>query len=311
MIRPRCLPLSFSDRCVMVVRSFGSVAVFAAVVALGLCHARADDAEGVKKKLAEAKKAYADEAEKFQKAVTDLLDKREADARKAGNKKAVEQAKAERFAFETQGELPAMCPPALLTQVRTARAKLDAAFTAAVKEHVRLKEDVEAEAIEKEQHQFQLASAILFGKRTYLVTLKHYEVKARDDWFSNNGTKADRKEVKYKLNGELVPHSIFLHPPDKGAAQVKYPLGGKWLVFKAIVGVPTIEEATPNPHSALTFEVLGDGKSLWKSEPVTKIDTFQTCTVRVEKVKILTLHVHAAGSSDWGRAVWFEPILIE
>jgi hypothetical protein len=278
---------------------------------LGVHPARGDDAESVKKRLAEAKKVYTDKAEKFRKAVTEHLDKREADARKAGNKKLLDQTKAERTALEDRGELPPGCPPALLTQMRTARADLNAAFAAAVKGYLLLKDDTAAEATEQEQQQFALNAALLFGKKTYLVALQHYDVKAFRDWFTNDGTQADKKDVKYKLNGELVPHSINMVPPTKGTAQVKYPLGGKWTAFRATVGVPKIEDAAENPASALTFEVLGDGKSLWKSEPVTKLDEFQTCAVSVEKVKVLTLLIHAAGRYYWARSVWFEPVLIE
>jgi hypothetical protein len=92
---------------------------------------------------------------------------------------------------------------------------------------------------------------------------------------------------------------------------MSYTLGGKWTVLRATVGVPTIEEKTGNPATGLIFEVLGDGKSLWKSEPVTVIDTFQTCAVKVEKVKTLTLKVHCPGANFWARSVWFEPVLIE
>jgi hypothetical protein len=44
---------------------------------------------------------------------------------------------------------------------------------------------------------------------------------------------------------------------------------------------------------------------------VTTLDTFQTCTTKVEKVKALTLQVHCPDKSNWARAVWFEPILVE
>src|SRR5258708_5861658 len=74
------------------------------------CFGRADDAEMVKQKLYEAKKAFDGEAKKFQKAVADWLDQREGDARAGGNKKAVDQVKAERAAFEKSGELPTACP---------------------------------------------------------------------------------------------------------------------------------------------------------------------------------------------------------
>jgi hypothetical protein len=277
-------------------------------LAIALGPARADDAEGVKKKLADAKKTYTNEAEKAKKAIGELLDKREAEARKAGNKKLLDQVKAERTAFEEQNELPADCPKALLTRMKTARTNLDAAFAAAVKSFVRLKDDAAAAATEQEQQLFLLASAFSFGKRTYLVTLNHSDVLPDNNAFSNNGQVGSHK---LKLNGELAPHSILLHPPVKGASQVKYTLGGTSTAFRATVGVPKLEEEAGNPGSPLTFEVLGDGKSLWKSEPVTKVDTFQKCEVNVTKVKVLTLLVHCPEANFWARAVWFEPLLAE
>jgi hypothetical protein len=106
--------------------------------ALVVCPARADDTEGVKKRLDAAKRAYDDEAEKFKKAIAEYLDKREDGARKAGNKKLVDQVKAEQKAFEKQGELPAVYPVALQAQMKTARTALDRAYTAAVKDYLRL-----------------------------------------------------------------------------------------------------------------------------------------------------------------------------
>jgi NPCBM/NEW2 domain len=283
---------------------------FCGVLALGLCSAGAKDAEAVKEKLFQAKKDYDGEVQKFKKAVTDLLDKREDEARKAGNKKAVDEIKAERKAFEMSGEHPALCPSALIQQMNVARANLDKAYTTALKEYLKIKEDTAAEAIDKEQQAFQLSSAIAFGRRTYLVTLKHYDVKVIGGWFTIDGTDPVGKH-KLSMNGDLVPHSIFMHPAEKSASQVKYQLGGKWSAFRATVGVPKTDENAEQPASELTFELLGDSKSLWKSEAVTKMDTFQTCVVKVEKVKVLTLLVHCADKENWAHTVWFEPILVE
>jgi hypothetical protein len=279
------------------------------LLAVGLCPARADDADAVKDKLFQAKKDYDAEVQKFKKAITEVLDKREEDARKAGNKKAVDQAKAEREAFEKTGELPAVYPAALSKQITTARTNLDKTYTAAVKEYLILKLDDAAGATEKEQREFHFSSALLFGKRVYLVALKQFDVKVWNNTFANNGT--FEGTVKIKLNGEFVPHSIFLHPPDNGFSQVKYPLGGKWTVFRATIGVPKINDKHLDPQSPLTFEVLGDDKSLWKSEAVAKMDTFQTCEITIEKVKTLTLRVHCPDKNGWGCAYWFEPILVE
>jgi hypothetical protein len=283
----------------------------AVAIALVVCPARADDAESVKKRLAEAKKVYTDAVETFRKAVTDHLAKREEDARKAGNRKLVDQAKAERTAFEVGDEVPANCPPALLTQMKTARADLDAAFAAAVKGYLLLKDDTAAEATEKEQQQFQVASALLFGKRVYLVALKHNALKDEKNWFTDNGALAGPGGAKIKRDGLPVPHSVHTYPPNKGTAEVSYLLAGKWTALSTSVGVPKIEDNAEPPVSPLTFEVVGDGKSLWKSEPVTKLDTFQACRLNVTKVKTLTLRVHCPQENHWARAVWFEPILAE
>jgi hypothetical protein len=128
--------------------------VFPAVIlAVGLCSARADDAEAVKEKLFQAKKTYDAEVQKYRKSIDDLLDKREDLARIAGDKKSVDQIKAEREAYK-EGVVPAMLPTAIKQQLATARSNLDKAYTTAIKEYVRLKEDSAAEAVEKEQKEF-------------------------------------------------------------------------------------------------------------------------------------------------------------
>ena len=66
-----------------------------------------------------------------------------------------------------------------------------------------------------------------------------------------------------------------------------------------------------NPATALTFEVLGDGKSLWKSKPVAKLDMYETCELKIDKVKTLTLRVSCPGPNTFARAMWYEPILVE
>jgi uncharacterized protein (TIGR03067 family) len=128
------------------------IALFTGVLALGLSSVQADDAEAVKEKLFQAKKAYDVEVQKFKKAV---LDKREDTARKGGDKKLVDQIKAEREAFEKNGEIPSMIPPNVREPVNAARMKLDKAYSTAVKEYLRLKMDDAADATEKEQQEFK------------------------------------------------------------------------------------------------------------------------------------------------------------
>jgi hypothetical protein len=289
-------------------------ALLTGVLALGLSSVRADDAEAVKEKLFQAKKAYDAEVQKFKKAVSDQLDKREDTARKAGDKKVVDQVKAEREVFEKKGEIPSMIPMNVREPVNAARMKVDKAYSAAIKEYVRLKMDDAAGAIEKEQQGFVLGSALLFGKRTHLTTLKHSDVKVFKNFFAIDGTYRileGEKLVKFKVNGEYVPHTIYLHPTTNSYSQVRYTLGGKWTALHATIGVPKVRDDQVNPVSPLTFEVMGDDKSLWKSEEVTKMDDFQTFTINIEKVKTLTLRVHCPGGFGLALACWIEPFLTE
>jgi hypothetical protein len=274
---------------------------------IGLCPARADNVEVAKEKLFQAKKDYDAQLQKYKKAVTDLLDKKEVNARKKGDKKLLDQIKAERVAFEKTGESPAAIPNAIRNPLTEARKKVDKAYTAAIKECVRLKMDDAANTVEKEQGEFKLSSEVAIGKRAYLVSLKEFDLKA--DIFTNNGIHGN--DVKLKLNGELASHSILLHPYVKGSSQVSYPLDGKWTVFRATIGIPNPDGENEGPRSPITFEVVADGKSLWKSEPVLNIDEFQTCTLNVEKVKTLTLRTHCPGSNFWAWAYWFDPIIVE
>ena len=65
-----------------------------AVAAMVTLATRADD-DAVKAKFDEAKKQYREQMEKMKRTVLDALDKKEAQARENGDKKAVDQIKAE------------------------------------------------------------------------------------------------------------------------------------------------------------------------------------------------------------------------
>lgn len=276
-----------------------------AALSVSLAPARgADDVEAVKEKLYQAKKEYDGEVRKFRKSVGEYLTKREDAARNAGNKKLVDQAKAEQEAFEKLGEIPAKLPSTLQDQIRNARMKLDKAYTTAIKAYVQAKEDAAAEAAEKELKKFISDYTTQFGKRTYLSDMKASDIKVWNNWYEKDSTKA-------KKDGKIVPHSILMHPDNKTYSNASFNLDRKAIVFTASVGIPDHELIDGNPRSALTFEVLGDGKSLWKSEPVGVRDSFQACTIRVDKVKTLTLRVHCPDHNGCAHGTWFTPYIVE
>lgn len=264
----------------------------------------ADDVDAAKEKLLKAKDEYDTEVQTFNKAVIASLDVREEVARKNGNKKTVDDIKAQRKAFEADGELPTVVPPSALTQVRLAAAKCEKAHADIVKELIRLKQDAAAEAVEKEMRKFEFDAALQFGKRTYLSALKASNVKVWNKFFETDSKKG-------QIDGRVIPHSILMHPDVRTYANVSFQLDGKSSVFRATVGTPKHDPTLGDPASPLTFEVLADGKSVWKSEPVTKVATFQTCAIRVEKVKTLTLRVHCENEHGGAHAAWLAPFVAE
>lgn len=56
-----------------------------------------------------------------------------------------------------------------------------------------------------------------------------------------------------------------------------------------------------------TFLVLGDGKTLWTSQPVKTSGSLQSCTVSVDGVEVLELRAHWPGRAEGAYAVWVEP----
>lgn len=267
----------------------------------------ADSKAEILKKLDDAKSDYKQSEALHRKTIDKAFDAMEDAARKDGSKKAVAAAKQSREVFKVWGEFPSNVPRATMAD---ARGRLVKVYDDAIRELIMAKADDEVEKLEKEFRTFRIESALLSGKFTYLSKLKPFNLKSASNGFTTNGTQGETK-VPLQFKGLPLPHTLFFQTRTGDNVQASYNLLGKYHGFRAIVGIPRIEEKAENPASAPIFEVIGDGKSLWKSKPADKIEDFQTIEVNVEKVKVLTLAVHCWGSSAWGRTAWFEPILID
>jgi hypothetical protein len=71
-----------------------------------------------------------------------------------GNKRLVDQIKAEREEFAKKLELPQQAPAALTAQPKVARARLESAYEVAVKDYTKAKNDERADSVEKELAEF-------------------------------------------------------------------------------------------------------------------------------------------------------------
>lgn len=148
-----------------------SVVVAAGVLAC--CAAAGDEKDVVKEKLFAAKVTYDADIKQYRKLAGEWFDTREEAARKDGNKKLVDQIKAERETFDESGTLPKGVPAAVPQKAAGARKALEAAYTQAVKDYVKGKMDAEATAVEKELENFR--------RKEYWSHLDHSGAAVRGD----------------------------------------------------------------------------------------------------------------------------------
>lgn len=128
-----------------------------AVVAIVLgcaCAALAQEKDPVQERLAAAKSAYEGLREHHYKSVDEWFDKRETEARKAGDKKLVDQIKAERKAFDETGELPKSAPGLLSQGPAQMKKALEAAYATAYQAYTKANRGDEAALVAEEWHEF-------------------------------------------------------------------------------------------------------------------------------------------------------------
>lgn len=133
------------------------------------------DADPVKEKLFAAKVAYDTELRSIHKQIEEWFDKRESAARAAADLKMVELIKQERAEFEEDGDVPNEAPAVLQTQQTRALRALESAYTQAVKDYTRTKQDDRAAAVEGELQQLStrlngIDLLALVNPKTHTVT---------------------------------------------------------------------------------------------------------------------------------------------
>jgi hypothetical protein len=108
------------------------------------------------------------------------------------------------------------------------------------------------------------------------------------------------------FNGAKAPKAISMVPIANGYSTVKYRLDKKSNVFKSTVGLHQSKDDAVTP---VTFEVLGDGKSLWKSKAIRAQKENDECLVDVSNVDVLELRIHCPGTFYSARGIWVNPQL--
>ncbi len=146
------------------------------------------------------------------------------------------------------------------------------------------------------------------GPRVHLADLEPFAIKPGPWPFQRDGTVGDRPDHKISVQGVASPKGLGgMHPPEFGFVAVKYRIGKQAAVIKAKVG---ITDHAFGVHTPGHFEVLGDGRRLWRSEPI-GVGPAVECIVDLEGVDVLELRVTAPGTAFGLHAVWMEPRLLK
>lgn len=118
-------------------------------------------------------------------------------------------------------------------------------------------------------------------------------------WLRATYNSVPDKNRLLSLGGDYFAHGIYAHAPAKHV----YELDGNWKRLRGLSGIQG------NLFGQVDFEIIGDGKSLWKATRVTA-GQGNAFDIDVSKVQTLTLKVTDGGNGrggDWG--IWVEPLL--
>lgn len=110
------------------------------------------------------------------------------------------------------------------------------------------------------------------------------------------------------VGGKPSPFGLSAEPPSNGSSRIAFRLNGPYTKFQGSVG---LNDVASESKTAVVFRIQGDGKELWKSEPVKALRAGEKFDVDVTGVRELTLLVDCPGDNFGALAEWVEPRLSE
>ena len=117
---------------------------------------------------------------------------------------------------------------------------------------------------------------------------------------------ANLRGYQVSVRGVISPFGLSVEPPANGSSRVVYRLDGPYKKFQGSIG---LNDVAGESKTALVFRILGDGKELWKSQPVRTLRDGEDFEVDVSGVSELTLAVDCHGDNFAALAAWVEPRL--
>jgi WD40 repeat protein/S1-C subfamily serine protease len=112
------------------------------------------------------------------------------------------------------------------------------------------------------------------------------------------------------VNGVLARKGLSMHATARGVSFARYQLDGNYTSFHSVAAANDsvrlcVMGRAPSP---MTFSAVGDGRELWKSQPIRHPGESQYCTVNVTGVRQLELREYCNDDDQsFGHAVWVDP----
>jgi NPCBM/NEW2 domain len=153
----------------------------------------------------------------------------------------------------------------------------------------------------------------------YLSDMAEFDVRVTEKRFGKKGDLGGfwaGGSSRIRVNKKESPNGLSMCPDSNTYSGAKYRLDKSAATFSARValndsaGAPGWPPGDGRIPSAVTFQVLGDDKELWKSQSVDTARIVQNCSVDVVGVDILELRVDCPGSAVNAHAVWLEPRIL-
>jgi hypothetical protein len=111
-----------------------------------------------------------------------------------------------------------------------------------------------------------------------------------------------------KFDGAPSPHGLQAHPDAQGFARLVYDLPPKFRTLQGSVAIDDFMAGAGGSNRPIEFRIVGDGKELWKSQPIQKCKESEKFSADITGVKQLELFADCP--STWGaHSVWLEPQL--
>lgn len=142
-----------------------------------------------------------------------------------------------------------------------------------------------------------------------LVDIQEASVTGAKYGFSKDGTYMGKP---FKCVNDKWPRAITMVPDGNATAAVQYELAAPASRIQGRVGVFTAADAKPDqqPGSPLVFEIVADGKVVWRSPPMMKRDTTQVFRADLRGVTSIELRTTATGSGYCAWGSWLEAQLV-